>query len=217
MFGRTIREELPTAEEALIGRKEPMPVATNHLITGAAMVPPFAGCEIAVFGMGCFWGAERLFWEHEGVKSTQSGYAGGHTENPTYEEVCSGMTAHVEVVRVVYDPKKVSYDQLLKTFFENHDPTQGMRQGSDLGTQYRSAIYATNDAQLRKAKAAKAAYQAVLNKEGYGEISTEVAKSGPFYLAEDYHQQYLAKNPNAYCGLEGVGVGCPIGLAKRSR
>ena len=216
MYTVTTRSDLPTKEEALIGRPEPMPVATTHLITGEPMEPPFAGCEVAVFGMGCFWGAERLFWELDGVKSTQVGYAGGHTPNPTYEEVCSGMTAHAEAVRVAYDPKIIKYQALVRVFFENHDPTQGMQQGADQGTQYRSTIYTADARQKKKADAAKTAYAAELKKAGFGEITTEIAGSGPFFLAEDYHQQYLAKNPNGYCGLEGLGVACPVGLAKSS-
>ena len=203
---------LPSATEALPGRAEPMPTATRHFVNGHPLQPPYpAGLEQAVFGLGCFWGAERKFWElGDGVYVTAVGYAGGHTQNPTYEEVCSGRTGHTEVVLVVFDPAKISYETLLKTFWENHNPTQGMRQGNDVGTQYRSAIYTLNDAQREAAAASKTAYQKALSTKGLGTITTEIAPAGPFYFAEDYHQQYLAKNPAGYCGLGGTGVSCPI-------
>jgi len=200
-------------EQTLPGRAQKMPVAAKHYVLGTPMVPPFgAGTEQAVFGLGCFWGAERKFWQTKGVVSTQVGYAGGVTPNPTYEEVCSGKTNHVEVVRVVYNPQQISYNGLLGIFWENHDPTQGMRQGGDTGTQYRSAIYYTNDTQRSEAESSRDAYQQELTKSGYGKITTEIAPLGEFYYAEDYHQQYLAKNPGGYCGLGGTGVSCPIGL-----
>jgi peptide-methionine (S)-S-oxide reductase len=190
-----------------------MPVPRTHFVNGAAMEPPFPpGSQTAVFGLGCFWGAERKFWQTPGVISTQVGYAGGSTPNPTYREVCSGRTGHTEVVRVVFDPKVVTYEQLLKVFWEAHDPTQGMRQGNDTGTQYRSAIYTLDDAQLATATASRDAYAKALADKGYGAVTTEVAPSGEFYYAEEYHQQYLAKNPDGYCGIGGTGVACPIGV-----
>ena len=203
---------LPNVAEALPGRADPIPTATRHFVNGNPLKPPYpAGLEQAVFGLGCFWGAERKFWElGDGVYVTAAGYAGGHTKNPTYEEVCSGRTGHTEVVLVVFDPAKISYERLLKTFWENHNPTQGMRQGNDVGTQYRSAIYTSNDAQAAAALASKAAYQKALGAKGLGTITTEIAAAGPFYFAEDYHQQYLAKNPAGYCGLGGTGVSCPL-------
>jgi peptide-methionine (S)-S-oxide reductase len=203
---------LPSAAEALTGRADPIPTATRHFVNGRALQSPYpAGLEQAVFGLGCFWGAERKFWElGDGVSVTAVGYAGGHTRNPTYEEVCSGRTGHTEVVLVVFDPAKISYEKLLKTFWENHNPTQGMRQGNDVGTQYRSAIYTSNDAQREAAAASKTAYQKALSTKGLGTITTEIAPAGAFYFAEDYHQQYLAKNPAGYCGLGGTGVSCPI-------
>ena len=203
---------LPSATEALPGRADPLPTATRHFVNGHPLQPPYpAGLEQAVFGLGCFWGAERKFWElGDSVYVTAVGYAGGHTQNPTYEEVCSGRTGHTEAVLVVFDPAKISYEKLLKTFWENHNPTQGMRQGNDVGTQYRSAIYALNDAQREAASASKAAYQKALSTKGLGTITTEIAPAGAFYFAEDYHQQYLAKNPAGYCGLGGTGVSCPI-------
>jgi peptide-methionine (S)-S-oxide reductase len=204
---------MPTEKEALPGRSERMPVAARHAVNGAPMQGPFDGLETALFALGCFWGAERKFWQLEGVHSTQVGYAGGFTPNPTYEEVCSGRTGHAEVVRVIFDPKKISYEQLLKTFWESHDPTQGMRQGNDIGTQYRSAIYTYDAAQRRAAEASRAEYQRRLSDSGYGTISTQIADAPEFYYAEDYHQQYLHKNPRGYCGLGGTGVSCPIGLA----
>jgi peptide-methionine (S)-S-oxide reductase len=203
---------LPSATEALPGRADPLPTATRHFVNGHPLQPPYpAGLEQAVFGLGCFWGAERKFWElGDSVYVTAVGYAGGHTQNPTYEEVCSGRTGHTEAVLVVFDPAKISYEKLLKTFWENHNPTQGMRQGNDIGTQYRSAIYTLNDAQREAAAASKTAYQKALSTKGLGTITTEIAPAGGFYFAEDYHQQYLAKNPAGYCGLGGTGVSCPI-------
>jgi peptide-methionine (S)-S-oxide reductase len=205
---------IPTREEALPGRAERVRVAAAHFVNGARLEPPFpANTELALFGMGCFWGAERKFWSVKGVYSTAVGYAAGDTANPTYREVCSGMTGHNEVARVVFDPQVVSYDALLKVFWENHNPTQGMRQGNDVGTQYRSGIYYHSEAQQRAAEASCEAYQAVLNKAGYGAITTEILPAAEFYYAEDYHQQYLEKNPSGYCGLGGTGVSCPVGLA----
>jgi peptide-methionine (S)-S-oxide reductase len=205
---------LPSAAEALPGRAAPMPTATTHYVNGERLKPPYPdGLAQAVFGLGCFWGAERKFWElGEGVYVTAVGYAGGFTPNPTYEEVCSGRTGHAEVVLVVFDPKKISYETLLKTFWENHNPTQGMRQGNDVGTQYRSAIYTFDEAQRKAADASKTAYQKALTAKGLGAITTEIASAGEVYFAEDYHQQYLAKNPAGYCGLGGTGVSCPIGV-----
>ena len=204
---------VPSAEESLPGRDTEIPVPATHYVNGAPLKPPWpAGTETAVFGMGCFWGAERDFWETPGVISTAVGYAGGHTPNPTYEEVCSGRTGHTEAVLVAYDPKQVSYDDLLRVFWEGHDPTQGMRQGNDVGTQYRSAIYYANDEQRQAAEASAAAFGERLKGAGFGEVTTEIAPAGDFYYAEDYHQQYLAKVPNGYCGLGVTGVSCPIGL-----
>jgi len=200
-------------EDALPGRDEAMPVPPQHEVLGTPIAPPFpAGLEEAVVGMGCFWGAERVFWRAPGVYTTAVGYAGGFTANPTYEEVCSGRTGHTEAVLVVFDPNTTSFEEILRLFWENHDPTQGMRQGNDAGTQYRSAIYATTAAQLAAAGASRAMFKGELAKAGYGAISTEIAAAGPFYYAESYHQQYLAKNPNGYCGLGGTGVACPVGL-----
>jgi len=202
-------------EKALPGRADPIPTSTTHDVLGTPLKPPFpAGHETAVFGLGCFWGAERIFWQAPGVYTTAVGYAGGFTPNPTYEEVCSAQTGHTEAVLVVLDPARTSYDALLKLFWEGHDPTQGMRQGNDAGTQYRSAIYWTTDAQRDAALASREAYQQTLTQAGYGEITTEIAPLAPdgFYYAEDYHQQYLAKNPFGYCGLGGTGVSCPIGV-----
>jgi peptide-methionine (S)-S-oxide reductase len=205
---------MPSASESLPGRATKMPVPETHFVNGNRLTPPFpAGLETAVFGLGCFWGAERCFWQLPGVYSTAVGYSGGHTPNPTYEEVCSGLTGHTEVVQVVFDPKKVSYDQLLKTFWESHDPTQGMRQGNDVGTQYRSAIYATTPEQRRRAEASRAVFQKALSAAGRGAVTTEIADAPAFYYAEDYHQQYLAKNPGGYCGLGGTGVTCPVPAA----
>ncbi|MCU0251461.1 MAG: peptide-methionine (S)-S-oxide reductase MsrA [Vicinamibacterales bacterium] len=202
-----------TAGDALKGRAGSMPVAPKHVVLGAPMVPPFpGGLEVAVFGLGCFWGAERKFWQVKGVYSTAVGYAGGFTPNPTYEEVCSGLTGHTEAVLVVFDPKIVPFEQLLRVFWESHDPTQGMRQGGDTGTQYRSAIYGRSEAQLAAARASRDAYQPKLAAAGYGPITTEIAPAGAFFYAEDYHQQYLAKNPNGYCGIGGTGVACPVGV-----
>jgi peptide-methionine (S)-S-oxide reductase len=206
------KDQIPSASEALPGRAEKMPVAARHFVNGAPLEGPFGdGLQLATFGMGCFWGAERKFWEQDGVFSTAVGYAGGTTPNPTYREVCSGRTGHAEVVQVVFDPRRVSYEQLLKVFWENHDPTQGMRQGNDAGSQYRSAIYAHGLEQLRAAEASRDAYARVLAAEGYGPITTEIREAPPFYYAEDDHQQYLAKNPDGYCGMGGTGVSCPVG------
>jgi peptide-methionine (S)-S-oxide reductase len=205
---------VPTPEEALPGRSDEMPVADRHAVLGTPMRPPFPeGLQQAVFGMGCFWGAERKFWEAEGVYTTAVGYAGGSTPNATYEEVCSGRTGHTEVVLVVFDPAKTSYEKMLQVFWENHDPTQGMRQGNDVGTQYRSAIYTFDDSQAAVAEASRKRYQESLAAAGHGEITTEIAPAGAFFYAEDYHQQYLHKVPNGYCGIGGTGVSCPIGLA----
>ena len=205
---------LPTAAEALPGRATPIPTARQHFVNGNPLKEPYPeGLEQAVFALGCFWGAERKFWQlGDGIYTTAVGYAGGHTPNPTYEEACSGRTGHTEVVLVVYDPKKISFDKLLKTFWESHDPTQGMRQGNDIGTQYRSAIYTYSDEQLKAAQASKAMYEKALATKRYGAITTEIKPAGEFYFAEDYHQQYLAKNPAGYCGLGGTGVSCPIGV-----
>jgi len=204
---------LPTPEQALPGRRSAMAVPAEHSVKGTPLKPPFpAGLEQAVFGLGCFWGAERKFWQTPGVYTTVVGYAGGYTPNPTYEEVCSGRTGHTEAVLVVFDPKQVSYEELLKVFWESHDPTQGMRQGNDVGTQYRSAIYTYSDTQHRAAEASREAYQRALSARGYGAITTEIRPAPEFYYAEDYHQQYLAKNPMGYCGLGGTGVSCPTGL-----
>jgi peptide-methionine (S)-S-oxide reductase len=205
--------KMPSPTDALPGRSQPVTVAPVHAVNGGPMAPPFpAGTELAIFGMGCFWGAERLFWQVPGVVSTQVGYAGGYTPNPTYEEVCSGRTGHTEVVRVVFDPGRVSYADLVRLFWENHDPTQGMRQGNDAGTQYRSAIYAHGQAQRDAAERSRAEYQGALGRAGRGTITTQIAAAPEFYLAEDYHQQYLHKNPGGYCGIGGTGVSCPVGL-----
>ena len=208
------KTEMPTADRALPGRPAPaFAVPTKHFVNGNRIQPPFpAGLEKAMFGMGCFWGAERKFWEAPGVYSTAVGYAAGFTPNPTYEEVCSGYTGHNEVVMVWFDPAKTSYDSMLRVFWENHDPTQGMRQGNDAGTQYRSGIYTFSPEQKQKAEASRDVFQRALGKHGMGAITTEILDAPPFYYAEDYHQQYLAKNPNGYCGLGGTGVSCPIGL-----
>jgi peptide-methionine (S)-S-oxide reductase len=204
---------MPTAAEALPGRAERMPVAKAHFVNGAPLEPPFPpGTELALFGMGCFWGAERRLWQTPGVVTTAVGYAGGLTPNPTYQEVCSGRTGHAEVVRVVFDPKRVSFDELLRVFWEAHDPTQGMRQGNDVGTQYRSAVYTYGEEQRRRAEASREVYQSALTGSGHGPITTEIREAPEFYYAEDYHQQYLAKNPGGYCGLGGTGVACPVGL-----
>ena len=212
MFTKSL--SLPTRETALPGRAERMPVPARHAVLGTPMTPPFPdGFDQVAFGMGCFWGAERKFWTLPGVHTTAAGYAGGITPNPTYREVCSGMTGHTEAVLVVWDPTKVSFDQLLSVFWESHDPTQGMRQGNDTGTQYRSAIYYRTDAQRAAAPASRDAYQAALTRAGHGPITTEIKALGEFYYAEDYHQQYLHKNPGGYCGIGGTGVGCPVGAA----
>jgi peptide-methionine (S)-S-oxide reductase len=203
---------MPEHGETLPGRETPMPVTEPHVVLDTQITPPFPeGIETAVFGMGCFWGAERLFWQLPGVYTTAVGYAGGATPNPTYQETCSGMTGHTEVVLVAYDPARISYDDLLQVFWEGHDPTQGMRQGNDAGTQYRSALYWTTPRQQEAALASKARYTAALTNAGYGPITTELAEAGPFYYAETYHQQYLARNPGGYCGIGGTGVACPVG------
>ncbi|MGA8050551.1 MAG: peptide-methionine (S)-S-oxide reductase MsrA [Burkholderiales bacterium] len=210
-FMKKLKSLLP-AESTLPGRAAAIPVPATHFVNGHPLQAPFpAGLQTAVFGMGCFWGAERLFWKIPGVYSTAVGYAGGNTPNPTYEEVCSGFTNHAEVVQVVFDPKLVGYEQLLKVFWEGHDPTQGMRQGNDAGTQYRSAVYAYGESQLKAALASKEIFEEELSKKGYGKITTEIRAAPEFYYAEDYHQQYLGKNPNGYCGLGGTGVSCPAG------
>ena len=217
MFLFRDKTEMVDPREALAGREEEMVVPDQHYVLGTPIAPPFPdGFERAVFGLGCFWGAERVFWQAPGVYTTAAGYAGGYTPNATYEEVCSGKTGHAEVVLAVYDPAKTSYEEMLRLFWENHDPTQGMRQGNDAGTQYRSTIYWENDAQREAAERSRAAYQRELADAGYGEITTEIAPLDEFYYAEGYHQQYLAKNPNGYCGLGGTGVSCPIGVAKAS-
>ena len=204
-------------DRALPGREHEMPVPDRHAVLGTPLKPPFPeGFEQAIVGMGCFWGAERVFWQAPGVYTTAVGYAGGFTPNPTYEEVCSGRTGHTEAVLVVFDPAKTSYEEILRLFWENHNPTQGMRQGNDVGTQYRSAIYWTTEEQRRIAEASRDAYDERLREAGYGEITTEIAQAGPFYYAEDYHQQYLEKNPWGYCGLGGTGVSCPVGIGASS-
>ena len=205
--------EMPTVDTALPGRLAAIPTAETHFVNGHALKGPYPdGMEIAVLAMGCFWGVERVFWKVPGVHVTAAGYAAGITPNPTYEEVCTGRTGHTEVVQVVFDPRVVTYEALLKVFWENHDPTQGMRQGGDIGTQYRSGVYVTSDAQAAAAVASKEAYQQALEAQGLGTITTEIGAAGPFYFAEDYHQQYLAKNPEGYCGISGTGVVCPIGV-----
>jgi peptide-methionine (S)-S-oxide reductase len=213
MWGKS-KAAMPTREQALPGRAQRMAVPETHFVNKRPLSPPFpAGSEIAMFGLGCFWGAERKFWTLDGVVTTAVGYAGGFTPNPSYEEVCSGRTGHNEVVRVVFDPKVVSYETLLRTFWESHDPTQGMRQGNDVGTQYRSGIYVSSPEQRRLAEATRDAYQPMLTKAGHGPITTEIIDAPEFYYAEDYHQQYLAKNPWGYCGIGGTGVACPTGAA----
>jgi peptide-methionine (S)-S-oxide reductase len=210
----TRKNHLPEPGDALPGREAQMPVPDRHDVLGTPIKPPFPeGLQQAVFGMGCFWGAERIFWEAPGVYTTAVGYAGGQTPNPTYEEVCSGRTGHTEAVLVVFDPAQTSYEAMLKLFWEGHDPTQGMRQGNDVGTQYRSALYTFDDAQAATAAASRELFQTMLGESGHGEISTEIGPAGTFYYAEPHHQQYLAKNPGGYCGLGGTGVSCPIGLA----
>jgi peptide-methionine (S)-S-oxide reductase len=215
MFLRRDKSQMITADQALPGRTErPFNVPAKHFVLGTPLEPPFPeGLETAVFGMGCFWGAERKFWEAPGVYTTAVGYAGGFTPNPTYEEVCSGRTGHTEAVLVVFDPKITSYEEILRVFWENHDPTQGMRQGNDVGTQYRSAIYTTTEAEAALAQISETMFQEKLREARYGDVTTEIAPAGTFYYAEDYHQQYLAKNPNGYCGIGGTGVSCPIGVA----
>ncbi|XP_066533263.1 mitochondrial peptide methionine sulfoxide reductase [Hoplias malabaricus] len=209
------KQQMPSSEEALPGRQQSMEVSAKHHVNENRMVPPFPeGLQMAMFGMGCFWGAERKFWCQEGVYSTQVGYSGGYTPNPTYKEVCSGKTGHAEVVRVVYVPEKICYANLLKLFWENHNPTQGMRQGNDVGTTYRSAVYCYTQEQLHQALTSKEEYQKVLTENNYGQITTEVTMAKEFFYAEDYHQQYLSKVPGGYCGLGGTGVSCPIGLNK---
>ncbi len=217
MFGFGRPSTLPDAADALPGRDAAITTAERHFVNDATIQPPYpAGAELATFGMGCFWGAEKLFWQTDGVLSTSAGYAGGVTPNPTYEEVCSGRTGHAEVVQVVFDPERVSYEELLRVFWENHDPTQGMRQGNDRGTQYRSMILIHSDEQRIAADASRDAYQAELTRAGFGDITTEIADAPTYYYAEDYHQQYLAKNPNGYCGLGGTGVTCPVGTGAGS-
>lgn len=209
----TKKAELPGPQQALPGRKERMPVPSGHYVTGNTIAEPFPeGLSLAMFGMGCFWGAERRYWQSPGVYSTAVGYAAGYTPNPTYEEVCTGMTGHNEVVLVIYDPKVVSYQELLKRFWESHNPTQGMRQGNDVGTQYRSGIYCYTEEQKHLAEASKAQFQQRLTASGFGTITTEIIEAPEFYYAESYHQQYLAKNPGGYCGLGGTGVDCPVGI-----
>ena len=212
MFDRQRKTLLVSRERALAGRAAHVPVASRHVVLGAPMEPPFPGMEIAAFALGCFWGAERTLWQASGVHSTAVGYAGGFTPNPTYEEVCSGLTGHAEVVQVAFDPAVIAYDSVLKIFWESHDPTQGMRQGNDSGTQYRSAVYTYGDAQQRAAEASRDAYQKELQAAGFPKITTEILPAPEFYYAEDYHQQYLAKNPGGYCGLGGTGVRCPVGV-----
>ncbi|MEU4572414.1 peptide-methionine (S)-S-oxide reductase MsrA [Nonomuraea sp. NPDC023979] len=212
LFGT--KTSMVSREDALPGRPDPIPVPARHAVLDAPLAPPYPpGVEVADFGLGCFWGAERKFWQTPGVVTTAAGYQGGYTPNPTYEEVCSGRTGHTEVVRVVFDPAVISYEELLKVFWEAHDPTQGMRQGNDVGTQYRSAVYYHSPEQQKAAETSRDAYQKVLTEAGYGAITTEVAPAGPFYFAEDYHQQYLFKVPDGYCGIGGTGVACPVGIA----
>jgi peptide-methionine (S)-S-oxide reductase len=215
LFSR--KTEMVDPDKALSGRAHSVAVPSQHFVNFHSLTPPWPeGYETAIFGLGCFWGAERAFWQTPGVWTTAVGYAGGYTPNPTYEETCTGRTGHAEAVLVVFDPSVVTYEQLLKVFWEHHDPTQGMRQGNDVGTQYRSAIYTTSDAQAEAVKRSVEAYQSALGDAGYGPITTEIAPAGPFYYAEDYHQQYLAKNPAGYCGLGGTGVACPAGLGVES-
>ena len=218
LFVNPRKQRMPSAEEALPGRARPMAVPESHFVNGARLTPPYPeGSEIATFALGCFWGAERLFWQVPGVLVTAVGYAGGYTPNPTYEEVCTGLTGHAEVVRVVFDPAVVSYGDLLRLFWENHDPTQGNRQGNDVGTQYRSAIYAHSEAQRREAEVSREAFAEQLRRAGHDEVTTEIREAPEFYFAEGYHQQYLAKNPDGYCGLQGTGVACPVGLFSTKR
>ena len=214
MFGRKSLE-IPSPDEALPGRAEPMAVSGRHTVLGTSILPPFPeGTERAIVGLGCFWGAERVFWQLDGVVTTAVGYIGGHTPNPTYEEVCSGRTGHTEAVLVVFDPSMISYEGILQAFWESHDPTQGMRQGNDIGTQYRSGIYVVDDRQREAAERSRDAFAPVLAAAGYGPITTEIVPAGEFYYAEEYHQQYLDKNPNGYCGLGGTGLSCPVGVAR---
>src|SRR5918912_1145253 len=213
---KPFKMKLPTPQQALPGRQQPLRVSDKHFVNGAPLEPKEPALKQALFGLGCFWGAERMFWQTPGVVSTSVGYAGGYTPNPTYEEVCSGSTGHAEAVLVVYDPAKVTYDELLKVFWEGHDPTQGMRPGNDAGTQYRSAIYCYGDEQLRAAQRSKEMFQQALTKKGFGTITTEIRPAPEFYYAEDYHQQYLGKNPAGYCGLGGTGVSCPVGVVAAS-
>jgi len=212
MFFSRHKQTMVRPEEALKGRDRAMAVPAAHAVLATPLDGPFPGMATALFGMGCFWGAERTFWQAPGVVSTAVGYAGGFTPNPTYEEVCSGQTGHTEVVRVIFDPRVTSYGEMLRIFWENHDPTQGMRQGNDVGTQYRSAIYCATDEDRRAAETSRGLFQARLDAAGFGPITTEIAPAPPFYFAEGYHQQYLAKNPNGYCGLGGTGVACPVGI-----
>jgi peptide-methionine (S)-S-oxide reductase len=217
LFGRD-KARMVTPHEALPGRSQAMPVVERHHVNSTSIAPPFPeGTEVAHFALGCFWGAERAFWQTPGVVTTAVGYQGGYTPNPTYEEACSGLTGHAEAVLVVFDPEQVTYDELLRIFWESHDPTQGMRQGNDVGSQYRSAIYATSAGQLEAAERSRDVYQAELRAAGHGDITTEIAEAGPFYYAEPYHQQYLSKNPMGYCGLGGTGVSCPVGVARDDR
>jgi peptide-methionine (S)-S-oxide reductase len=217
LFSSPTKLRIPRPDQAMPGREQPMPVPDRHHVNGHRLTPPFpVGLEQAVFAMGCFWGAERKFWDAPGVYTTAVGYAGGYTPNPTYQEVCSGMTGHTEVVLVVFDPSLTSYEEMLRIFWENHDPTQGMRQGNDVGTQYRSAIYSYSPEQQAQALASRDVFQDGLTASGYGRISTEIEEAPPFYYAEGYHQQYLAKNPNGYCGLGGTGVSCPAGAGEKS-
>ena len=216
MWGKSSKLRIPSPEESLPGRSESMPVPPVHLVSGAPLQGPFPGKAQALFGLGCFWGAERKFWQIPGVFTTAVGYAAGSTPNPTYEEVCSGRTGHAEVVMVVYDPAVVSYEELLKVFWESHDPTQGMRQGNDVGTQYRSGIYYGTDAEREAAERSRDAFQRALSEAGLGTITTEILPAPIFYYAEPYHQQYLARNPNGYCGLGGTGVSCPVGVSVKA-
>jgi peptide-methionine (S)-S-oxide reductase len=217
MFLLRKKLQIPMPEDALPGRTEKIPVPNLHYVNGHRLEPPFPkGMDMALFGLGCFWGAERAFWQVNGVYTTAVGYAGGYTQNPTYQEVCTGLTGHNEVVRVVFDPALVSYESILKVFWETHDPTQGMRQGNDVGTQYRSGIYTYAEAQSKAAVASRDAYQEVLSSARYGAITTEIVEAPEFYYAEEYHQQYLAKNPGGYCGLGGTGISCPVGLTIES-
>uniref|UniRef100_A0A1A8GAV3 Mitochondrial peptide methionine sulfoxide reductase n=1 Tax=Nothobranchius korthausae TaxID=1143690 RepID=A0A1A8GAV3_9TELE len=218
MGDTAFKAQLPTPDMALPGRTDSIKVSENHDVNGNRTVPPFPeGTQMVVFGMGCFWGAERRFWTQKGVYSTQVGYCGGYTPNPTYKEVCTGRTGHTEVVRVVFHPDRISFSSLLRVFWESHDPTQGMRQGNDVGTTYRSAIYTYTQQQLQEALASKDQYEKVLTEDGFGPITTEITEAKPFYYAEDYHQQYLSKNPDGYCGLRGTGISCPVELGRTTQ